>query len=312
MPIDLSTKKVVVTGGAGFLGKHVVKELFNNGCDPVVVRSAQVDLRDKDDVHYMYRKLKPDVVVHLAATVGGIGANQKHPGLFFYDNMAMGMNLIEEARVYGLEKFVQVGTVCAYPKYANVPFKEDDIWEGYPEETNAPYGIAKKALGVMLDAYYQEYGLQSAYVIPVNLYGPHDNFNPDSSHVIPALIKKIHEAKEKDYPSITCWGTGNASREFLHAADAAAGIVAATKRVSRPVPINLGSGKEISIMELVHTLARIMDYTGQIIFDDTKPDGQPRRCLDINRAKELLHWEAEINLQDGLAETVDWYARREK
>jgi GDP-L-fucose synthase len=250
------------------------------------------------------------VVIHLAAEVGGIGANQDHPGRFFFANMAMGLHLIEQARVRGLRKFVQTGTVCAYPKFTPVPFKEQDLWNGYPEETNAPYGVAKKALFVMLDGYLREYGLRSAVVVPVNLYGPGDNFHPHTSHVIPALIRKCEEARVRGAAAITCWGTGSASREFLYVEDAAEAIVRAAEVMDSPVPINLGTGKEISIRDLVALIARLCDYRGQVLWDASKPDGQPRRCLDTSRADEMLGWHAAIGFEDGLRRTIAWWRQQ--
>jgi GDP-L-fucose synthase len=246
-------------------------------------------------------------VIHLAAEVGGIGANMAHPGRFFYANMAMGLHLVEHARRRGLEKFVHTGTVCAYPKHAPIPFREDDIWNGYPEETNAPYGVAKKAVFVMLDGYRREYGLRSAVVVPVNLYGPRDNFDPASSHVIPALIRKCEEARRADAAEVVCWGTGSATREFLHVDDAAEGIVRAAEVMDEPLPINLGGGREIAIRDLVTRIAQACDYTGRIVWDTTKPDGQPRRGLDISRARELLGWEPRQDFDAGLAATVAWW-----
>jgi GDP-L-fucose synthase len=255
----------------------------------------------------MYRELKPDVVLHLAAEVGGIGANQANPGRYFFANMAMALHLIEGARRHGLRKFVQVGTICAYPKHTPVPFQEGDLWNGYPEETNAPYGVAKKAALVMLDGYRRQYGLASAYLLPVNLYGPWDNFDPSTSHVIPALIRKCLEAVERGDESITCWGTGAASREFLFVDDAAEGVVRAAEAMDEPVPINLGTGSEIAIRDLVALVASACGFQGGILWDHSKPDGQPRRCVDASRARQLLGWQARTALADGLRETVQWY-----
>lgn len=275
--------------------------------DIVVPRRREYDLTHEEDVARLYRDARPDVVLHLAAEVGGIGANQANPGRYFYANMAMALHLIEGARRAGLRKFVQVGTICAYPKFTPVPFREDDLWIGYPEETNAPYGVAKKAALVMLDGYRRQYGLASSYVLPVNLYGPWDNFDPASSHVIPALIRKCVEAGELGSPSIECWGTGSASREFLFVDDAAEGVVRAAERLDEPVPVNLGTGREITIRDLVHRVAETCGFGGEIRWDASKPDGQPRRCVDASRARELLGWRAETELQDGLRRTVDWY-----
>ncbi|MEM9420021.1 MAG: GDP-L-fucose synthase, partial [Planctomycetota bacterium] len=255
----------------------------------------------------LYDDAKPDVVIHLAAEVGGIGANQKHTGRFFFANAAMGMHLIEHGRRRGIKKFLQTGTVCAYPKFAPVPFTEEDIWNGFPEETNAPYGVAKKALFVMLDGYKREYGLDSSVVVPVNLYGPHDNFDLETSHVIPALIRKCVEARDNGDPNITCWGTGSASREFLFAEDAAEGIVVATESMDDPTPINLGTGNEIKIKDLVELIARLSKFEGDIVWDSTKPDGQPRRCLDTAKAQELMGWKAQVGFEEGLARTIEWF-----
>ncbi|WP_240928366.1 GDP-L-fucose synthase family protein [Thalassoroseus pseudoceratinae] len=307
-PMNWSNKRVTVTGGAGFLGRVVCGQLRERGCRQIdVPRRKDYDLTTEAGVRKMFAHFRPDVLIHLAAEVGGIGANREHPGRFFYANMAMGLHLVEHARMCGVEKFVQAGTVCAYPKFAPVPFSEDDIWNGYPEETNAPYGVAKKALFVMLDAYRQEYGMKSAVTVPVNLYGPGDNFDPRSSHVIPALIRKCIEARDTRQPSISCWGTGSASREFLYVDDAAAGIVRAAEVMDEPTPINLGTGREIPIRELVTLIADACGFTGQIQWDATKPDGQPRRCLDTTRANQLLGWQAKMDLEEGLKRTVEWY-----
>jgi GDP-L-fucose synthase len=307
---DLSTKRIVVTGGAGFLGRAVCRVLAERGVPAeqiVVPRRREFDLTIEADVARLYETARPDVVIHLAAEVGGIGANMAHPGRFFYANMAMGLHLVEHARRHGIEKFVHTGTVCAYPKHAPIPFREEDIWNGYPEETNAPYGVAKKAVFVMLDGYRREYGLRSAVVVPVNLYGPGDNFDPASSHVIPALIRKCEEARLAGAAEVVCWGTGSATREFLHVADAAAGIVRAAEVMDEPLPINLGGGREIAIRELVTKIAAACGYTGQITWDATKPDGQPRRALDISRARTLLGWEPAEDFDAGLAATVTWW-----
>ena len=251
--------------------------------------------------------MKPDVVLHLAAEVGGIGANQDNPGRYFYANMAMSLHLIEHARIVGLEKFVQVGTICAYPKHTPVPFREADLWIGYPEETNAPYGIAKKAAQVMLDGYHRQYGLKSAYVLPVNLYGPWDNFDLHSSHVIPALIRKCEEARVDGADHITCWGTGKVSREFLYVDDAAEGIIRAAELLDEPEPVNLGTGMEITIADLVELIARLTGFSGEIRWDSSKPDGQPRRCLDTSRASERLNWKAQVGFEEGLLRTIEWW-----
>jgi GDP-L-fucose synthase len=304
----LETKSVVVTGGSGFLGSYVVRELEKAGCRHIFVpRSQQYDLRDQAAVQQLYADARPDVVIHLAARVGGIGANRENPGTYFYDNLVMGVQLIETGRRLGLEKFVCVGTVCAYPKFTPVPFHEDDLWNGYPEETNAPYGIAKKALLVQLQAYRQQYGMNGIYLLPVNLYGPGDNFDPASSHVIPALIKKCVDAVDADAPFIDAWGTGSASREFLYAVDAARAIVLATQRYDGAEPVNLGAHREITIRELVTLIAELTGFRGEIRWDVTKPDGQPRRCLDTTRARELFGFTATTDFREGLRETIDWY-----
>jgi GDP-L-fucose synthase len=310
--IDLSSKRIVVTGGAGFLGAAVVRTLRARGVSDeriVVPRRREYDLTVESHIDRLYADARPDVVIHLAAEVGGIGANMEHPGRFFYANMAMGLHLVEHARLRGLEKFVHTGTVCAYPKHCPVPFREEDLWNGYPEETNAPYGVAKKAIFVMLDGYRREYGLKSAVVVPVNLYGPGDNFDPRSSHVIPALIRKCEEARLAGRGAISCWGTGAATREFLYVDDAAEGIVRAAEVMEEPVPINLGGGEEIAVRDLVGRIARACDFTGRIEWDPSKPDGQPRRGLDISRARQLLAWSPRQDFDDGLAATVAWWRR---
>ncbi len=312
--LDWPQLRVIVTGGSGFLGNCVCRLLRQRGVADdrlIVVRQADYDLTVQDRVAQMYRDLKPQVVIHLAAEVGGIGANRDHPGRFFYANMSMGLHLIEQARTAGLRKFVHTGTVCAYPKFAEVPFREDDLWNGYPEETNAPYGVAKKALFVMLDGYRREYGLDCAVVVPVNLYGPRDNFDPSTSHVIPALIRKCEsarlDAEARRDAVVTCWGTGSASREFLYVEDAAEGIVRAAERIDSPEPINLGTGSEITIRDLVKLIAKLCGFAGRIEWDDSKPDGQPRRCLDTSRARQLLGWEAKTSFEEGLRTTIDWW-----
>ena len=308
--LDLADKRIVVTGGAGFLGTAVCRVLAARGVAPerlFVPRRAEFDLTVESAVERLYDVARPDVVIHLAAEVGGIGANMAHPGRFFYANMAMGLHLVEHARRRGLAKFVHTGTVCAYPKHCPIPFREDDLWNGYPEETNAPYGVAKKALFVMLDGYRREYGLKSAVAVPVNLYGPGDNFDPASSHVIPALIRKCEEARVAQAPEVVCWGTGAATREFLYVDDAAEGIVRAAEVMEEPVPINLGGGVEIPIRDLVVKIAAACGYAGRIAWDATKPDGQPRRGLDISRARELLGWEPRQDFDVGLAKTVAWW-----
>ncbi len=304
----LAGARIVVTGGAGFLGRVVVEKLRARGAREVLVpRRSAFDLTREGDVAAMYEAMKPDIVFHLAAEVGGIGANMANPGRYFFANMAMALHLIEEARKRALGKFVQVGTICAYPKMTPVPFREADLWDGYPEETNAPYGIAKKAAMVMLDAYNRQYGLKSTYLLPVNLYGPGDNFDTNTSHVIPALVRKCVEAVDAGAPTIDCWGTGSASREFLYVDDAAEGVIRAAEVLDTPEPINLGTGREITIRDLVALVAKLCGFTGEIRWDASKPDGQPRRCLDVSRADALLDWRAHVGFEDGLRKTIEWY-----
>jgi len=301
-------KRVVVTGGAGFLGGYVIEKLEQRGCQNILIPHIEdYDLVKEADIVRMYDDMRPDVVIHLAAVVGGIGANLEHPGEFFYKNLMMGVQLIEQGRLFGLEKFVAIGTICAYPKFTPVPFKEDDLWIGYPEETNAPYGLAKKMLLVQSQAYRQEYGFNSIFLLPVNLYGPNDNFDPGSSHVIPALIKKCVDAMDAGDDYIECWGTGSASREFIYADDAAEGIVLATEKYDGPEPINIGAGFEITIKDLVEKVVALTGFKGEIRWDSSKPDGQPRRMLDVSRAKELVSFEAKTDFDTGLRATIDWY-----
>lgn len=304
-------KKVLVTGGAGFLGSFVVEKLKERGCTYLFIpRSRDYDLIESEACKRLYRDTKPDIVIHLAAKVGGIGANRSNPGKFFYDNLMMGVQMMEEGRRSGIEKFVTIGTICAYPKFTPVPFKEEDLWNGYPEETNAPYGLAKKILLVQSQAYRQQYGLNAIYLLPVNLYGPRDNFDLESSHVIPALIRKCAEAKcsqPEPQPSLIVWGTGSPTREFLYVEDAAEGILLATERYNKPDPVNLGAGFDISIKELVGLIARLMNFKGSITWDTSKPDGQPRRKLDTSRAYEEFGFKAKMPLEEGLKRTIEWY-----
>jgi GDP-L-fucose synthase len=304
----LSGKRVCVTGGGGFLGRSVVAALRARGCEDVyVVRKSEYDLVRGSDVERLYRDARPDVVIHLAAVVGGIGANRANPGRYFYENIMMGVQLIEGARLGGVEKFVQVGTICAYPKFTPVPFREDDLWDGYPEETNAPYGVAKKALLVQCQAYRDQYGMNAIYLLPVNLYGPGDNFDPNTSHVIPALIKKFVDASEAGARAVEVWGTGTATREFLYVDDAAEGIVLATEAYDGREPVNLGSGLEISIRELAELIARETEFRGEIVWDTSKPDGQPRRALDVTRAEQLFGFRARTGFIEGLRKAIEWY-----
>ncbi|AHB87679.1 GDP-fucose synthetase WcaG [Thermosynechococcus sp. NK55a] len=306
--MDLSQKRILVTGGAGFLGCHVVAQLQVAGAVPeqiTVVRSRDYDLRQLSACQAVVQG--QDIVIHLAAHVGGIGLNQAKPAELFYDNLIMGAQLIDCAHRAGVEKFVCVGTICAYPKFTPVPFKESDLWNGYPEETNAPYGIAKKALLVQLQAYRQQYGFNGIYLLPVNLYGPGDNFDPESSHVIPALIRKVHTAQQQGDSRIAVWGDGTPSREFLYVEDAARGIVMATQAYNDPDPVNLGTGEEITIQNLVALICELMGFQGQIQWQTDKPNGQPRRCLDTTRAKEAFGFRAQVSLKEGLERTISWY-----
>ena len=298
----------MVTGGAGFLGRHVVDRLRHSGAEHIgVPRTADFDLRTIDGIRGALAEHRPDLVIHLAAVVGGIGANRENPGRFFYENAIMGIQLMEQARLTAVSKFVTIGTVCSYPKVTPVPFREDDLWNGYPEETNAPYGLAKKMLLVQGQAYREQYGLNIIHLIPVNLYGPGDNFNPASSHVIPALIKKCVDARQSGVPAIDVWGTGNASREFLYVDDAAEGIVLAAERYDGPEPVNLGVGREITVRELVELIARLTHFDGEIRWDTSKPDGQPRRALDTSRARDRFGFTSRTTFEEGLRRTIEWY-----
>ena len=301
-------RRILVTGGAGFLGARVCDRLLAAGAAELVApRRREVDLTDSAAVDRLVADTRPEVVVHLAAEVGGIGANRANPGRFFYANMAMGLHLIEAARRSGVEKFVQVGTVCAYPKFTPVPFREDSLWDGYPEETNAPYGIAKKSLLVMLQGYREQYGLNGVFLLPVNLYGPRDNFDLETSHVIPALIRKFSEAAERGDATVEVWGTGSASREFLHVDDAARAVVLAAEHYDAPEPVNVGAGHEITIRDLVSLIAELTGFSGELRWDTSKPDGQPRRMLDTSRAAAAFGFRAEIGFREGLADTIDWW-----
>jgi GDP-L-fucose synthase len=303
-------QRIVVTGGAGFLGRFVIEKLrAYDGVEIFIPRSREYDLIEKDDIVRMYEETRPDLVIHLAAVVGGIGHNQKNPGKFFYDNLMMGVQLMEQARLRGIRKFVATGTVCAYPKFMPVPFKEDDIWNGYPEETNAPYGLAKKMMLVQSQAYREQYGFNSIFLLPANLYGPGDNFDLETSHVIPALIRKCVEARRSGAPFIQVWGSGTPSREFLYVEDCAEGIVTAAAIYNESVPVNLGNGREIVIKDLVETIARLSGFNGEIRWQSEKPDGQPRRQLDVSRALEKFGFKAETSLEEGLKKTIDWYEK---
>ena len=303
-----TNKRLVVSGGGGFLGSFVVEKLRAAGCGEIIVpRSAQYDLREKSEALRLYKDARPDIFIHLAAVVGGIGANRTNPGRFFYENAAMGLNAIEVARIAGIEKFVCAGTICSYPKFTAVPFREEDFWNGHPEETNAPYGLAKKMLLVQLQAYRQQYGMKGIYLTPVNLYGPRDNFDLETSHVIPALIRKCWEAKQARAPEVLAWGTGSATREFLYVEDAAEAIVLATEKYNKPDLVNLGCGEEISVRDLLEQIRSLVGYEGTIRWDATKPDGQPRRCLDTSRAVAEFGWRAKTPLREGLRETIQWF-----
>lgn len=305
-----ANKKIVVTGGAGFLGSHVVSVLKEKGATNIIIpRSKDQDLRDQSVCKDVVAGA--DIVIHMAANVGGIGYNREFPGTLFYDNLLMGVHMMEESRKAGVKKFVAIGTICAYPKFAPVPFKEDDLWAGYPEETNAPYGLAKKMMLVQSTAYRDQYGFNSIFLLPVNLYGPGDNFEPGSSHVIPALIKKFVEAKAKGEPSVTVWGTGKATREFCYVEDAAEGIVLATEKYDKSDPVNIGAGFEISIKDLAEKIKILTGYEGEIVWDGTKPDGQPRRMLDTTRAEQEFGYKSSTQFDQGLKETIEWYQKNQ-
>lgn len=306
--MSLEGKRIAVTGGDGFLGRHLVERLKSSGCGDIFVPFYdEFDLREKQDIIRMYDKAKPDIVIHLAAKVGGIGANMKFPGEFFYSNMIMGIQLMEYGRMRGIEKFIAIGTICAYPKDTKVPFREDDLWNGYPEETNAPYGLAKKMLLVQAQAYRKQYGLNAIYLLPVNLYGPGDNVHPEHSHVIPAIIQKCLTAVRENRDEIILWGTGKPTREFLYVGDCAEAISLAAAGYDKPDPVNIGSGKEISIKALAKLIAELTGFKGRITWDTSRPDGQMRRCLDTSRAKKEFGFEAKTEFKDGLAKTINWY-----
>jgi GDP-L-fucose synthase len=306
--LDLKNKKIVVTGGAGFLGKFVVRKLAQEGCKDIFIPAIEeYDLRDINVIKRMYASAKADIVIHLAATVGGIGANLDKPGSYFYDNLIMGIQLIEQARNSSIEKFVIIGTICAYPKFTPVPFREENLWNGYPDEVTGPYGLAKKMLLVQSQAYRQQYGFNSIFLLPVNLYGPGDNFDPKFSHVVPALIRKFYEARINDVDEVIVWGTGKATREFIYAEDCAEGIVKATQSYNKSEPVNIGTGIETPIKDLAEKIKYLTGYKGKIVWDSSKPDGQPRRCLDVSRALKEFGFKAKTNFDEGLKKTIDWY-----
>lgn len=308
MKTDLSNKSIVVTGGSGFLGRHVVNKLKERGYDQIFVpRSKDYDLRHEEAIKRLLHDAKPDIIIHLAAVVGGIGANKDNPGKFFYDNLMMGAQLIEQSRLYGLEKFVAIGTICSYPKFTRVPFKEQDLWKGYPEETNAPYGLAKKMMLVQSQAYRQQYGFNSIFLLPVNLYGPYDNFDLQTSHVIPAIIRKCVDGIKTNSPSITLWGSGHVTREFIYVEDAAEGIVRAAESYNASDPVNIGSGEEITIRDLADLIRKETGYQGTFKWDTSKPDGQPRRRLDTRKAYENFGFKAQTKLPEGIRKTIQWY-----
>lgn len=308
----LTGQRIMVTGGTGFLGRYIVKRLTEIGCRNIFIpRSRDYNLVEMEAVKRAYRDASPEVVIHLAAKVGGITANSENPGKFFYENLMMGVQIMEQARLYTVKKFVAIGTICAYPKFTPVPFKEQDIWNGFPEETNAPYGLAKKMLLVQAQSYRQQYGMNAIYLLPVNLYGPGDNFNLHTSHVIPALIKKCCDAIENGDEEIVVWGTGEPTREFLYVDDAAEAIVLATEKYDKSEPVNLGSGFEISVKKLVEIISNLTGYKGKVTWDNTKPDGQPRRYLDISRAREEFGFVAKTTFEAGLKKTIEWYKKQQ-
>jgi len=310
---DWTEKRICVTGGAGFLGTYLIKHLRKRGAENIFVPKIEdYDLVQQDAIQQMLTDSNPEVIIHLAAHVGGIGANREHPAEFFYDNLMMGVQLLHQAYEFGVEKFVAIGTVCAYPKFTPVPFSENDLWKGYPEETNAPYGLAKKMLLVQSQAYRDQYGYNSIFLLPVNLYGPGDNFNPRTSHVIPALIRKCIEAKEQGQDHIIVWGDGSPTREFIYVKDAARGIALAAERYNQSLPVNIGSGFEISIKDLVEKIARMTGFDGRLVWDTSKPNGQPRRALDTSRARDMFGFEAHTDFEEGLQETIDWYCQNRK
>ena len=307
---ELASKRIFVTGGRGFVGRHLVARLGELGCRQVFAPDErEFNLLDPADVDRALREFRPELIIHLAARVGGIGANRAHPAEYFYDNLMMGVPLMHKAWKAGVGKFVAIGTVCAYPKFTPVPFREDDLWNGYPEETNAPYGLAKKMMLVQAQSYRQQYGFNAIFLLPVNMYGPGDNFDLESSHVIPALIRKLVEAKEAARPEVVCWGDGSPSREFLYVKDSAEGIIRAAERYDGELPVNLGSGREVAIRDLVTIIAKIVGYSGKIVWDTSKPNGQPRRCLDTSRAEQLFGWRAQMDLEQGIRETAEWYLK---
>ena len=306
--LNLKEKKIIVTGGAGFLGKFVTTKLKERNCKDIFIpKIEEYDLRNLETIKRMYRDFEADIVIHLAAVVGGIGANRENPGSFFYDNLIMGIQLMEQARLSNIEKFVALGTICAYPKFTPVPFKEENLWNGYPEETNAPYGLAKKMSLVQSQAYRKQYGFNSIFLLPVNLYGPGDNFDPKSSHVIPALIKKFYDAKINNDAEVVVWGTGEATREFLYVEDCAEAIVLATEKYNKPDPVNVGAGFEISIRDLAQKIKGIIGFDGRIVWDTSKPDGQPRRCLDTKKAEKEFGFKARVKFNEGLKNAIEWY-----